>query len=76
MQRYRLYNGVFTTPRAVEDLKPLEDLPTGHPHEPSEDSIHKYQKKAGSLTYLVERTRVDIAKTAGKLAQFLIRLGP
>ena len=52
----------------MEDLKPLEDLPTGHPSEPSEDSIHKYQKKTSSITYLMEYTRVDIVKTTRKLA--------
>jgi len=71
VHRYRLLNGVFTTPRAVEDLKPL---PEGE--EPSEALIKKYQQRVGSLTYLAERTRVDIAETAGKLAQFLTRPSP
>ena len=67
VHRYRLYNGVFTTPRSVEDLKPLpDDVPEGQ--NPSADSIKRYQKRVGSITYLVERTRPNVAKTAGKLA--------
>jgi len=67
VHRYRLYNGVFTTPRSVEDLKPLpDDVPEGQ--NPSADSIKRYQKRVGSITYLVERTRPNVAKTARKLA--------
>ncbi len=67
----------------AKDLKPIQSIPipTGIKIEPSQETATKeaislYQQKIGSLIYLGDKTRVDLAYYINLLARFMSNPGP
>lgn len=65
--RYHLDDRIrsLTTPMGCKELLPREDQAT-----PAQ--IHHYQQKVGSILYATVISRPDVARTANKLAEFLM----
>jgi hypothetical protein len=59
----------ITTPIVMEELKPYDG-------QASNEEIHLYQQKVGSVNYPTTMTRPDAAHAVAKLAQFLVNPGP
>ena len=57
------------TPMATDELLPYNG-------QASPQEIYRYQRKIGSLTYATAITRLDVSRTASKLAEFLTNPSP
>ena len=57
------------TPMLTEELLPYDGTATPM-------QIYEYQRKVGSLLYATSMTRPDVARTASKLAEYLLNPGP